>query len=135
MHVNYLIVVDMQNDFIDGSLGSAMAQAIVPKVVEKAAHFDGKVIFTSWFEGGNVIRSGVAFRRGAGKIFYFSPGHETYPIYHDPNILQVIANAVRWAAPEEILPPRITPMPEPLEPVSTVNPLSGIDPELIHGKR
>lgn len=96
---------------------------------------DGKVIFTSWFEGGNVIRSGVAFRRGAGKIFYFSPGHETYPIYHDPNILQVIANAVRWAAPEEILPPRITPMPEPLEPVSTVNPLSGIDPELIHGKR
>ena len=44
--MNYLIVVDMQNDFIDGSLGSAMAQAIVPKVVEKAAHFDGKVIFT-----------------------------------------------------------------------------------------
>ena len=41
-----LVIVDMQNDFIDGSLGSAMAQAIVPKVVEKAAHFDGKVIFT-----------------------------------------------------------------------------------------
>ncbi len=96
---------------------------------------DGKVVFTSWFEGGNVIRSGVAFRRGAGNIFYFSPGHETYPIYHDPNILRVISNAVRWAAPAEHLPPRVTPSPEPAEPVATLNPLSGINPELIHGKR
>ena len=70
-----------------------------------------------------------------GNVFYFQPGHESHPTYRDPNVLRVIGNAVRWAAPEEILPPRITPMPEPLEPVSTVNPLSGIDPELIHGKR
>lgn len=57
MHVNYLIVVDMQNDFIDGSLGSAMAQAIVPKVVEKAAHFDGKVIFTRDTHGPNYLNT------------------------------------------------------------------------------
>lgn len=52
-----LIVVDMQNDFIDGSLGSAMAQAIVPKVVEKAAHFDGKVIFTRDTHGPNYLNT------------------------------------------------------------------------------
>ena len=41
-----LIVVDMQNDFIDGSLGTKEAQAIVPKVVEKIKGFDGKIIYT-----------------------------------------------------------------------------------------
>ena len=55
--MNYLIVVDMQNDFIDGSLGSAMAQAIVPKEVEKAAHFDGKVIFTRDTHGPNYLNT------------------------------------------------------------------------------
>ena len=44
--MNYLIVVDMQNDFITGSLGSEAAQQIVPHVVEKVKHFDGTVIFT-----------------------------------------------------------------------------------------
>jgi trehalose utilization protein len=58
-----------------------------------------ELIFISWFEGGEVFRSGCTFRRGRGKIFYFSPGHETYPIYHNELILQVIKNAVRWAAP------------------------------------
>ena len=52
-----LLVIDMQNDFIDGSLGSAMAQAIVPKVVEKAAHFDGKVIFTRDTHGPNYLNT------------------------------------------------------------------------------
>ena len=60
---------------------------------------DGKPVFISWYEGGNVFRSGVTFKRGAGKIFYFSPGHETFPIYHDPNVVKVLGNAVRWAAP------------------------------------
>ncbi len=41
-----LIVVDMQNDFISGALGTAEAQAIVPKVVEKVKGFTGRVIFT-----------------------------------------------------------------------------------------
>jgi trehalose utilization protein len=56
-------------------------------------------IFISWFPGGEVFRSGCCFYRGRGKVFYFQPGHETYPIYHQPEVLQVIANAVRWAAP------------------------------------
>ncbi|WP_122090708.1 ThuA domain-containing protein [Halalkalicoccus subterraneus] len=59
------------------------------------------LVFTSWFEGGNVFRSGCCYRRGAGKIFYFRPGHETYPIYHQSEIQQVLANAVEWAAPGE----------------------------------
>lgn len=57
------------------------------------------LVFTSWFEGGEVFRSGCCFHRGNGKIFYFSPGHETYPIYHQPEIQRVISNAVKWAAP------------------------------------
>lgn len=55
------------------------------------------VIFTGWFKGGCVFRSGVTFTRGNGKIFYFQPGHEEYPIYFDPNIQRVITNAVYWA--------------------------------------
>ncbi|OHB78292.1 MAG: trehalose utilization protein ThuA [Planctomycetes bacterium RBG_16_64_10] len=58
-----------------------------------------RVIFISWFEGGEVFRSGCTFQRGHGRIFYFRPGHETYPIYHDPQVIQVIKNAVRWARP------------------------------------
>ncbi|BDG43977.1 ThuA domain-containing protein [Saccharococcus caldoxylosilyticus] len=58
-----------------------------------------QVIFISWFEGGEVFRSGCTFTRGKGKIFYFRPGHETYPTYYHPQILKVIANAVRWVAP------------------------------------
>ncbi|MBS1369695.1 MAG: trehalose utilization protein ThuA [Lentisphaeria bacterium] len=95
---------------------------------------DGKVVFMSWFEGGNVFRSGVAFERGAGRIFYFSPGHETYPIYRDANVLRVIGNALRWAA-SPILPPRVTPQPEPLEPVRTADPLAALDTESLHEKQ
>ena len=56
-------------------------------------------VFISWFEGGNVFRSGVTFEREYGKIFYFQPGHETFPIYHNPHVQQVITNAVKWAKP------------------------------------
>ncbi len=56
-----------------------------------------RVIFISWFEGGEVFRSGCTFQRGLGRIFYFRPGHETYPIFHQPQVIQVIKNAVRWA--------------------------------------
>ncbi len=56
-----------------------------------------KVVFISWFEGGEVFRSGCTWTRGKGKIFYFCPGHETFPMYHNPEILKVIENAVRWA--------------------------------------
>lgn len=56
-----------------------------------------ELIFISWFTGGEVFRSGATWRRGHGKIFYFRPGHETYPTYHHPQIQLVLANAVRWA--------------------------------------
>ena len=56
-----------------------------------------ETVFIGWFQGGEVFRSGLTWRRGAGNVFYFQPGHETYPTYHDPNIRQVLRNAVRWA--------------------------------------
>ncbi|WP_163526960.1 ThuA domain-containing protein [Halobacillus ihumii] len=64
-------------------------------------HFDiptpEELIFVSWFEGGEVFRSGATFKRGRGKIFYFRPGHETYPTYYNKEVQQVIRNGVKWA--------------------------------------
>ena len=57
-----------------------------------------ELLLISWFAGGEVFRSGCTFRRGAGRIFYFRPGHETYPIYFDANVRRVLANAAEWAA-------------------------------------
>jgi len=57
-------------------------------------------VLISWFEGGEVFRSGCCWHRGNGKIFYFRPGHETYPTYFDANVRRVIANAVEWARPQ-----------------------------------
>ncbi len=56
-----------------------------------------KVVFISWFEGGEVFRSGCCWERGHGRVFYFRPGHETFPIYHQPEVQTVLTNAVRWA--------------------------------------
>lgn len=58
-----------------------------------------ELVMISWFEGGEVFRSGCTFRRGKGKIFYFRPGHETYPIYHNTQVQRILANGVRWAQP------------------------------------
>jgi trehalose utilization protein len=57
------------------------------------------LILVSWFSGGEIFRSGCCYTRGQGKIFYFRPGHETFPTYHHTQVQRVIANAVRWAAP------------------------------------
>ncbi|MGX7420027.1 ThuA domain-containing protein [Carnobacterium gallinarum] len=66
-------------------------------------HFDipvpDELIFTGWYEGGNVFRSGITYKRGSGKIFYFQPGHETYPTYYNVEIQKVIINGVNWAKP------------------------------------
>ncbi|BDI22182.1 ThuA domain-containing protein [Herbiconiux sp. L3-i23] len=66
-------------------------------------HFDipdpDETVFISNFEGGEVFRSGVTFTRGRGRIFYFSPGDQEYPVYFHPQIRRVLANATRWAAP------------------------------------
>ncbi|UOY92686.1 ThuA domain-containing protein [Ectobacillus sp. JY-23] len=68
-------------------------------------HFDipapDELVFMSWFQGGEVFRSGCTYKRGNGKIFYFRPGHETYPTYHNKEIQRVITNGVKWAAPTE----------------------------------
>ncbi len=58
-----------------------------------------ELVFISWFEGGDVFRSGCCWTRGAGRIFYFGPGHETYPIYHQPDVQRIIRNSVHWARP------------------------------------
>jgi len=67
-------------------------------------HFDipapDEVVFTSWFSGGEVFRSGCVFKRGNGKIFYFRPGHETFPTYYDENVRRVLVNAAAWCAEE-----------------------------------
>lgn len=58
-------------------------------------HFDipapDELVLLSWFQGGEVFRSGCTFYRGQGKIFYFRPGHETYPTYYNEHILKVIS--------------------------------------------
>ncbi|HVZ13344.1 MAG TPA: ThuA domain-containing protein [Bauldia sp.] len=56
-----------------------------------------ETVFISWYDGGNVFRSGVTYQRGGGNVFYFSPGHEVYPIYHQAEVQTVLRNAVRWA--------------------------------------
>jgi trehalose utilization protein len=58
-----------------------------------------ELVFISSFGGGEVFRSGCCWHRGQGKVFYFSPGHETYPVYFQPEVRRVLANAVRWAVP------------------------------------
>lgn len=72
----------------------------IPQEEMYGEHFDiptpDELLFISWFEGGEVFRSGATFKRGRGKIFYFRPGHETYPTYHQKEVQQVIVNAVKW---------------------------------------
>ncbi len=63
-----------------------------------------KLVLIGRYEGGEVFRSGCCWRRGRGKIFYFQPGHETYPTYTYPTVQRLLVNAVRWAAPESRVP-------------------------------
>ncbi len=76
---------------------------VVPETEMYGERFDvpapDELVFLSWFEGGEVFRSGCCYRRGSGRIFYFRPGHETYPIYRQSEIRRILGNAVEWAAP------------------------------------
>jgi len=76
-----------------------------------------KVVFISWFEGGEVFRSGCCWDRGHGRVFYFRPGHETYPIFYDKNVIKVLTNAVRWAKPRVIIADGCSNVTNPLEPI------------------
>lgn len=75
-----------------------------------------KLVLMGWYEGGEAFRSGCCWRRGRGKIFYFQPGHETFPTYYNRAVQLIIKNAVRWAVPEsrvaELDCPHVT-KPEP----------------------
>lgn len=75
-----------------------------------------ELVFVSWFQGGDVFRSGCCYRRGRGRIFYFRPGHEAFPTYHQKPIQQVLINAVKWAAPTNCKAPLIDNIPEPVVP-------------------
>ena len=70
-----------------------------------------ELVFIGSFSGGEVIRAGCCFNRGYGRIFYFQPGHETYPTYYNEDIIRVIKNAVEWACPvsriDELVCPHI----------------------------
>jgi trehalose utilization protein len=94
----------------------------LPKAEMYGEHFDipepDKLVFVSWFAGGDVFRSGCCFHRGRGKIFYFRPGDEAYPIYQDANIQRVIHNSVFWAAPTSSPIVTFGHRPESLEPLS-----------------
>ena len=76
------------------------------------------LLFTNWYRGGELCRSGATWTRGNGKIFYFQAGHETFPTYHNPIVVKIVENAVRWAAPtqwvEKLESPRIMKSPEEL---------------------
>ncbi len=76
------------------------------------------LVFVSWYAGGNVFRSGCCFQRGNGKVFYFAPGHESLPIYHQPEVLQVIGNAVKWAVPSGAPAPDVMHEAKPIEPIA-----------------
>ncbi|MDQ0877297.1 trehalose utilization protein [Paenibacillus sp. V4I3] len=94
-----LWVVDPSHPIVEG-IGPFID---LPEEEMYGEHFDipvpDELIFVSWFEGGEVFRSGCTYRRGQGRIFYFRPGHETYPTYHNKDVQRVIANAVKWTAP------------------------------------
>lgn len=75
-------------------------------------------VFISWFEGGEVFRSGCCYHRGSGKVFYFQAGHETHPIYYQAEVQRVISNAVRWAAPVPYSEAEFGQRPESLEPLA-----------------
>lgn len=62
---------------------------------------DSVIFISRYSKGPEVFRSGVTFTRGLGRIFYFRPGHETYPIYYQPEVQKVITNAIKWAAPTQ----------------------------------
>jgi trehalose utilization protein len=93
-----LWIVDPSHPIVHGIEGEFFE---LPRVEMYGEFFDipapDELILVSWFEGGEVFRSLCTFRRGAGKIVYFRPGHETYPIYYDRNVRSILAGAAVWA--------------------------------------
>lgn len=74
-----------------------------------------ELVFIGWFKGGEVFRSGCCYQRGYGKVFYFQPGHETYPTYQLKDVQKILLNAVTWAKPVVKVDTISCPNVEPLE--------------------
>ena len=95
-----LWIVDPSHPIVEGIEGEFFE---LPQTEMYGEFFDiptpDELLLISWFEGGEVFRSGCVFRRGKGRIFYFRPGHETFPIYHDENVQRVIAQGVEYVRP------------------------------------
>ena len=89
-----------------------------------------ELVLISWFEGGNVFRSGCTWTRGKGKVAYFRPGHEMFPTYFHPEVRRVIANAVKWAALRSSSPFSLG-APNPVVPLSPIATRHVVD-ESIH---
>ena len=86
------------------TIAQGLPEAIeLPRAEMYGEHFDipqpDQLVFVSWFEGGEVFRSGCCWHRGLGKIFYWRPGHETLPIYYHEPVLRVFHQGVQWCAP------------------------------------
>ena len=109
-------VVDPSHPIADG-LGESF---VIEHEEMYGEHFDipapDRLVLVSWFQGGEVFRSGCCFERGRGRIFYFRPGHEAHPTYYLPEVRRVIANAARWAAQPAGAQPTFGNRP-PLEPL------------------
>ncbi len=99
---------------------------VVPETEMYGEPFDvpepDEQVFINWYPGGEIFRGGCCWRRGNGRIFFFSPGHETYPIYRQPEIRTIIANAVRWAAPMIDRSTAPCPNPKAVEPIAAAKP-------------
>ena len=54
------------------------------------------VLFREDWRSGGRFRGGMLWNLGQGKVFYFRPGHETFPVFKDPNVVRILDNAVRW---------------------------------------
>jgi trehalose utilization protein len=98
-------IIDPSHPIVEG-LGEYIE---IEKEEMYGEHFDipapDELVMVSWFEGGEVFRSGCTYKRGKGKIFYFRPGHETYPTYYNKEVQHVIINAVKWAEPTKLPKP------------------------------
>ncbi len=108
-------IIDPSHPIADG-LGDSF---VIPHEEMYGEHFDipapDTLVMVSWFQGGEVFRSGACYQRGQGRIFYFRPGHDTFPTYYQPEVQQVIANAVKWLAPVSRSPMQYGHRPNPLE--------------------
>lgn len=93
-----LWVVDPTHPIVEGI--SEGDRIVLPREEMYGEHFNipapDELVFVSWFTGGEVMRSGCVFKRSHGKIFYFRPGHESFPTYYNKDVQRVLINAAKY---------------------------------------